>query len=104
MDVDVDIVKGEDEDEKTAIVEDIIVEDHSTTSSNQFSVDLISAMGEKTSSSTLTNIAMLKRKGSSDTIKTLLSSPPATTIDEVPLVKRLPPTPYSDPSPLLPQQ
>ena len=53
MDVDVDNVKEEDEDEKTAIAEDIIVEDHPTTSSNRPSVDVISAMGnehKKTSS------------------------------------------------------
>jgi hypothetical protein len=59
--------------------EDIIVEDHPTTSSNRPSVDLISAMGnehKKTSSSISTSsVATLKRKGSSDSFKTVLSSP-----------------------------
>ena len=42
-----DNVKEEDEDEKPAIAEDIIIEDHPTTSSNRPSVDLISAIGNE---------------------------------------------------------
>ena len=131
MDVDMDggiekeVVQKEGDDDvgntlPRPIADDIIVEDpplpnssNSMTIKKSTSGDPIPASEtgssehkKSSSSASSSSVATLKRKGSTDTIKTVTSSPPIVVVD-VPLIKQLPPTPSSPmniPSSPLPQQ
>ena len=102
VEVDKDIVNGVDE--NPFIAEDILVEDPPLPSTTPIkpkdrpSIPVLeSSEHKKSSSSTSTgSVATLKRKGSSDTITTMISSLPAPIIVDAPLIKQLPPTPSSD--------